>query len=502
MEKTNPLQPFWYDGTRVEDANVLSVAPKDKKKIDADAGGTRFHTRNVGIDIPTKKRSIDQRETDTKRRTFDTSGLLNSDFLLTSDDSQFNTASKRVHISSHPSYTLSSESVYNFQPNEFSQRIPSSPPNNSNELGISSQMNYKDDGEHLFTSQATMIPMSIEDESDDSDTTVNFNVTPFNRVHGYVSSESLAEDHYTNEEELNLTAKGIFNQCIEEGKSQVHLENLGLKTIPDDIEDFKNLISIGKNGIEAPNIEIYAMNNKLKILPPTLFNISNITVLSLRDNKLKKIPGKIQQLQKLTDLSIVSNEIRVVPYQILKLPNLVNLLVRPNYNLIELNKQDPLSYYCVNDENLKNDVDLRRFVSKLKFIDTQSLPMSSQVSNPKTDREALDEITTVPKLSELCLRNISKYSVTHSETKKWKKNIGLPIQLKIAKAFQKGIYDETCSVCNSMSINPVAKALEWWDFKSQKLIPVRRNFCCGACVKQWLDEVEECRLKYDKRIIQ
>jgi hypothetical protein len=452
-----------------------------------------------------RKRTSVQDPSDNKRRTFNNltgGGIMSSDILFTSDDSGFNVTRPFNKIYSNPSNNISSESVYHFHPTQSTHVVSSSPPN-AGFLNSSPQMDpYPKDGDQFFTSQATMIPTNVVD-SDDSEATINFNVTRLNKVHGYISSDYTRDDHDTNDEELNNIVNRIIGGCIENGNPKVHLENLELKTISDDIGDLEKLVCLGKNGVEVPNIEIYATHNRLKILPPRLLDIRNIKVLSLRDNKLKKIPGKIQNLTRLTDFSIANNEMKVVPYQILKLPNLVNFLARPNSGLIELSDQDESTYYCINDEKRSEDVDIRRYVSKLKFTDSSILSSSSQFQlTLKSDRELAETVSAVPKLSELSLRAFSKYSASYFDTMHWQRNVPRHIQLQMTKSIQKRIYGETCSVCDHITVNPIAKSLEWWDFKSQKLIPVRRNFCSGNCIRVWLADVEECRKLYNGAIPQ
>ncbi|KAH3673542.1 hypothetical protein WICMUC_003649 [Wickerhamomyces mucosus] len=520
MGSETPLLPLWYDNSRSENDDALSEIPRDRLTRDLNAGGPLFHTRNdsdvqayvsdtfedVGNERIimecdsdedlnksdtfnnqlVRKRVHGQNGTHTKRRALEVDNSC-----LTSDNYPHHFVSNSSKISLH----MSSESI-----SYFHQKVPSSPPAFDDfNRGLNSSPQRE---EFLSNSQATVIAQSNDDIDDGSDTTIEFNVNFYNRIHGYLSSDYVNEEQtYTQKlgnEELLVAARNLIAKSIEDGVPKLHLDNLGLRSIPDDIEDLKNLVVVGRYGIEIPKIEIYAVHNKLKILPPSLFNVNNIAVLSLRNNNLKKVPGNIIKLQRLTDFSVVSNQIKVLPYQILKLPNLVNLLVRPNSNLIELHDHDKGSYFCVGDDDPNHQVDKRRYVSKIKWID---FPLQTSTQLPKPlpieDVEAVKSVSSVPKLSEFALRAISRYDVSRSETKIWKKNVSIYTQRMIAKALQKGIYGETCSVCDQICVNPVAKALEWWDFKSQRLIPVRRNFCCGICVKTWLREVYEAKRKYE-----
>lgn len=497
MEKHDPLLPLWYVQSRAEDDIALNSAPRDRQTRDENAGGTRFHTRGTGSALVARKRVHDQEEGDSKRRMFENHGNTNSDAFLTSDDfseNPFTAIPNHLQkTSSHPT-NPSSESVYFFQ-----QKVPSSPPISlPNQIESSPTKEY--DETTFFTSQATMIAHESDNDSED---TIDFNINNLNKVHGYISSDYVQEDFYNgsslDDEELNFKARAIIAEAIEDGNAQIRLDHMGLRNLPDDVEDLKNMVTIGSNGIEIPKLEIYASHNKLRVLPPNLFDVKNVMVLSLRHNRMKKLTGKISKLTQLTDLSIASNEIKVIPYQILKLTKLSNFLIRPNPYLWELKDQDDDFAVQVAEENESQEVFTRRYVSRLKWSD---LPVqtSSQIPGKAVtnDREMMETVSPVPKLSELTLRVISRYKVSLSETRMWKKNIPNYLQKMIAKAIQKGAYEETCSVCEKVTVNPVAKSLEWWDIKSQKLVPLVRKFCCGNCVKSWLDEVDDAVEKFQR----
>lgn len=435
-----------------------------------------------------KKRFAEQVDTQHKKRYLVTSSNNNSEVDLTSEieEDQFKKPFNPLRtISSYNSSIfndhLSSESVYHFN------KVPSSPPNyqNGNFLDSSPQKLTQDTVNNLFTSQVTVTQVADDEDDEvdagkydmavDSESDVEFNVTNLNRIHGYVSSDYLD----TNHEERTLEAIRRIRNSFENGDPIINFENLGLKTIPDEIEDLKDMVHVDRNGIALAKIQIYAQHNNLKVLPPSLFNVTNINVLTLRNNKIRKIPGKIKKLVNLTDLSIFSNEIKSLSDQILKLPKLNHLLIRPNLSLIELDFMDKDSVKCLSNEVKNSETNVKRYASNIKWMDGDER---------LSERDKISSVSCVPKLFELCLRGISKYDVTRSETKLWKSKIPKHIQLNIAKAIQKGVYEETCSTCNQIVVNAIGKSLEWWDFKNEKLIPISRKFCCGNCVKQWVEQ--------------
>jgi hypothetical protein len=59
--------------------------------------------------------------------------------------------------------------------------------------------------------------------------------------------------------------------------------------------------------------------NQLQAIPPSLFDIENLTVLSLRANWLTDIPSAISRLQRLEELNLASNKLRWLPYEMISL---------------------------------------------------------------------------------------------------------------------------------------------------------------------------------------
>ncbi|KAK6903496.1 hypothetical protein I203_106999 [Kwoniella mangroviensis CBS 8507] len=70
---------------------------------------------------------------------------------------------------------------------------------------------------------------------------------------------------------------------------------------------------------KAMDIAIYAGQNSLTSLPSTLFEISNLTVLSLRGNKLTTLPAAIGELRHLKELNISLNHLTELPSNIVNL---------------------------------------------------------------------------------------------------------------------------------------------------------------------------------------
>ncbi|KAM5544423.1 hypothetical protein V8D89_002083 [Ganoderma adspersum] len=67
------------------------------------------------------------------------------------------------------------------------------------------------------------------------------------------------------------------------------------------------------------DIQIYLANNSISRLPPELFRVNALTVLSLRSNDLTSIPPQIVQLKGLQELNLAQNKLRWLPAEMLNM---------------------------------------------------------------------------------------------------------------------------------------------------------------------------------------
>lgn len=84
-----------------------------------------------------------------------------------------------------------------------------------------------------------------------------------------------------------------------------------------------------------PELSILLSNNRLTRCPGALFDLSNLTVLSLRGNRLTEIPPVIFNLTNLTHLNVSLNALTCLPMELLELlynPNnkMSSLFIHPN----------------------------------------------------------------------------------------------------------------------------------------------------------------------------
>ncbi|KAH7335117.1 hypothetical protein B0J17DRAFT_668766 [Rhizoctonia solani] len=91
-----------------------------------------------------------------------------------------------------------------------------------------------------------------------------------------------------------------------------------------------SLFSSGSPSKPKREIQLYLANNSFKALPSELFQLNNLTLLSLRGrNKLGSLPPAIGNLKSLRSLNIANNELTALPSELSYL-NLQTLLLHPN----------------------------------------------------------------------------------------------------------------------------------------------------------------------------
>ncbi|KAF2665853.1 hypothetical protein BT63DRAFT_427653 [Microthyrium microscopicum] len=153
-------------------------------------------------------------------------------------------------------------------------------------------------------------------------------------------------------------AQDIVNEALEKGDDIVDLSDLDLVELPNSIaKDLDSLVKVprffneSQSPIEqefqplAPKIQLYLANNLLPALPPALWSLDNLTVLSVRNNNLRSIPASISKLSNLTELNLANNSLRSLPWEILRLLGpgkaLRTMHLRPNPLFIGIDAHAP-----------------------------------------------------------------------------------------------------------------------------------------------------------------
>ncbi len=132
--------------------------------------------------------------------------------------------------------------------------------------------------------------------------------------------------------------------------------------------------------------ELNLSRKGLKIIPPEIANLSNLTTLDLASNQITAIPDAIAQLSNLTSLSLSSNQITVIPDAIAQLANLTTLYLQINQITVIPDAIAQLS-------------NLTKFL--LAFNRIQEIPDGiSKLNNLKSLNLAYNQITQIPQVIE------------------------------------------------------------------------------------------------------
>lgn len=457
MEKSNPLLPFAFSTSSFDEKNALSTDPREKHVIDENAS-SRYHTRGQNSQnrpirkeapfaMPSLKRKMGasfSEKDDIKRRDYFFNGPSSEDDTIdTEPDSRddphtfLTQASAKELPSSPPVQPQMSE----FDISTTTDTVPDSPRKESH--GIHS----------LNTSPVRNAKPFIRSSEPD------FGIGPFNRfkTSSYIVQPSTDNDFGSEPDPVAsaavyAAARNRILQAFDDVSVSVSLEGMGLTEIPEEVRDLNSLVIFSR---DLPNNlhQLYLTNNKLRSLNPALFAYTKLNVLSLRQNYLKSIPASIRHLQNLCDLNIATNHLRSLPVQILELPNLTTFRAGPN-----------------------------PFIS----IPENAIPVhQGEKPSPRYVSHIVrhSEVSTVPSLKSLCLHTIAKYDVTYSETHSWKRHTPRVIHHLIAKAISKGMFEDTCSECQLVVVEPYAEIFEWWDFLQNTSVPFKREFCSERCVR-------------------
>jgi hypothetical protein len=68
-----------------------------------------------------------------------------------------------------------------------------------------------------------------------------------------------------------------------------------------------------------PKLKLFLSSNNLRRVPGEIFNLDNVTVLSLRNNSLIELPSAIGKLRRLVELNVANNHLHFLPYEILQI---------------------------------------------------------------------------------------------------------------------------------------------------------------------------------------
>lgn len=341
-------------------------------------------------------------------------------------------------------------------------------------------------------------PIGNTQESLDPDDTLDADMTAMDDDEETGWGSSMRESFLPTTEKAQL----IIQSAIDEGKPEVTLDSLQLEEIPQEISDLKDLVILNDNDSMVPKIKIFLSNNCITRISPALFNVSNITVLSLRKNFLKKIPPAISKLKNLVELSVGGNQLKYLPIELLSLPKLTNLSIYPNpfkrvpYEDNESQQTDDdsqplgeqstipsLTRYkpATAEPDSTQDMVPRRYFTSIHLHENYQDTLSSL--SPKT--------AGVSSLVERTLRVLARHVIL-SEREQRRLDLNPHFLELIQAAIAASEDGQTCGVCCEPTVVGVGHALEWWDgVKGNQGVVFKRLFCSSSCFCAWQQEVRQ-----------
>jgi hypothetical protein len=151
---------------------------------------------------------------------------------------------------------------------------------------------------------------------------------------------------------------------------------------------------------------------------------------------------------------------------------------------------------CYDDNGNINDWTSSLSSSFTSPTDTQENINKTKMRLRKEKQSIIESHTTwVPKLSELSLRQISKYLISQSEVERWQESTNEFVYRRAMSSLIYGAHGETCGHCNETCIESVADMLEWWDLKGSNLVTIKRRFCSKHCAISWMNTLNHFKAK-------
>ncbi|KAJ6446962.1 leucine rich repeat domain-containingprotein [Purpureocillium lavendulum] len=302
--------------------------------------------------------------------------------------------------------------------------------------------------------------------------------------------------------EAELAVRDKIRACLDGGIEQLDFWQMGLEELSSEtispLGTFECIPVVAKDVSfeqKDPELEMYLAMNRLRSLPGALFDLTHLTILSLRGNKLTELPPAICRLRNLRELNISQNRLRYLPAELLDLmqpeSKLCSLVLHPNafYEPEEPFSRDLDDEYLSRGEAQPSPrfVSVHRGRSPLQICDSRGetlsefrlpsdqtvrkiplhaggpdeLPPSSQTA--AATRRATSRPSVVPSLVEAALLSCS--SSSQLADLEYYIPDGLPQlrQLLRRAARQKDAGGVGCSQCRRPAVVPRLEWLEWRD---------------------------------------
>lgn len=208
-------------------------------------------------------------------------------------------------------------------------------------------------------------------------------------------------------------ANRVVQGCLESGKETIDLSGIGLTAISNTtLGPLHQMIRHAHDDLTqppsedlfaplTPSIQLYLYGNLLTLLPSELFNLANITVLSLRNNLLQEIPSSITRLPKLAELNIAGNQLETLPWELLNMlratEGACEVSLRPNpFKVPRLSTEAELPSHTESSENQADSCSAASTLFRqleMRFIGgRQALNGGDADATPKKKRNSKEQL--------------------------------------------------------------------------------------------------------------
>ncbi|KAI8852252.1 hypothetical protein BC829DRAFT_84626 [Chytridium lagenaria] len=202
------------------------------------------------------------------------------------------------------------------------------------------------------------------------------------------------------------------------GSRSVDLSNQQLEEIPEAVFHLKAFVGIDNRLDLTSSVQIYLSMNRLKAIDIRLFQIQNLTVLSLRNNQISVIPHEILALKNLVELNISVNQLRYLPGELNSLPNLTRLHAEGNPFLLPPPTTSSPQFTSSTPSTLF-EISLIQLVESKRLTEPLALlPYHNRITAPV--RQCLQDAVEMKRFQQGCGR-CGRFFVTGVEEVFWRR---------------------------------------------------------------------------------
>ncbi|CEJ90845.1 hypothetical protein VHEMI06599 [[Torrubiella] hemipterigena] len=120
--------------------------------------------------------------------------------------------------------------------------------------------------------------------------------------------------------EAEKAAREKIRVCLEKGEESIDFWSMGLRELSNEtispLTQLSHIPQVTKDvafETKEPELKIYLARNSLGRLPGALFDLTHLTVLSIRENNISELPPSICRLTNLTELNVSQNRLQYLP---------------------------------------------------------------------------------------------------------------------------------------------------------------------------------------------